>query len=175
VRDILQNHLLQVCALLLMDEPSSWSAEDVAAEKERTLRLISPLEPEDTLLAQYEGYKEEPGVADDSVACTYAACVLHMDCDRWRGVPLLLKAGKGLDTSATTARVHFRSTTPGDTGSALTFYVQPNPGYSISVPILTDTSSANENSFEAADFAYRYKGMYDDCAHLYLHLPLIIL
>ena len=122
-----QNHLLQVVALLLMDAPRSQSAKDLSESKTRLLRAIRPLRHEDLVLGQYAGYRQETGVPSASNAATFAACVLHVDSDRWRDVPVLLKAGKGLCASGTFARVHYRA----EGEAHFTLRVQPNPGYSL--------------------------------------------
>ena len=112
-------------ALLLMDAPRSPSAEDLSASKTALLQAILPLRPEDLVLGQYAGYRQEAGVPSTSNAATYAACVLFVNNDRWRGVPILLKAGKGQVASGTFARVHYRAG-----GEAhLTLRVQPDPGF----------------------------------------------
>ena len=126
-RSLSKNHLLQVVALLLMDAPRSLSAQDLSVRKTELIRAILPLRDEDLVLGQYAGYRQEAGVPPTSNAATYAACVLHIDNERWRGVPVLLRAGKGLVASGTFARVHYRA----DGESHLTLRVQPDPGYSM--------------------------------------------
>ena len=118
-----------------MDRPASSAAEDVSRSKAALLRTIRPLRPEDLVLGQYSRYREEEGVAPHSNASTFAACVLSLNSERWSGVPVLMRAGKGLRASGTFVRVHFKGGTwsEGGTGGVLTLRVQPDPGYSLAV------------------------------------------
>ncbi|KAA1466387.1 glucose-6-P dehydrogenase [Dentipellis sp. KUC8613] len=101
IRDILQNHLLQVLSILTMERPVSFAAEDIRDEKVKVLRAIPPIERSDTLLGQYVSANGKPGYLDDdtvpknSVCPTYAATTLWINNPRWEGVPFILKAGKG--------------------------------------------------------------------------------
>ncbi|KAJ7638830.1 glucose-6-phosphate 1-dehydrogenase [Roridomyces roridus] len=102
IRDVLQNHLLQVLSILTMERPVSFSAEDIRDEKVKVLRCIPPIAQEDTLLGQYVGADGKPGYLDDdtvprgSVCPTFAATTLWINNPRWEGVPFILKAGKGI-------------------------------------------------------------------------------
>ncbi|GAB2831953.1 glucose-6-phosphate dehydrogenase [Actinocorallia aurea] len=107
LRDVVQNHLLQMLAYFVMDTPRSGSPEDVLAERTRALRAIRTVLPEDYLNGQYEGYRGTEGVAPDSDTETYAALRLYIDTDRWAGVPFALRAGKSLAASATEIAVEF--------------------------------------------------------------------
>lgn len=115
IRDIMQNHLLQMLALLAMEPPVSLSAEDIRDEKVKLLRAISPLAAEDFATGQYtakdaksKGYLEDDGVPEDSVTPTYASCVMHINNARWDGVPFLMRAGKALDERKTEIRIQFK-------------------------------------------------------------------
>jgi glucose-6-phosphate 1-dehydrogenase len=101
VRDVIQNHMLQVLALLTMDAPSERSPEALRDEKARLLKSIAPLAPSDAVRGQFTGYRDESGVAPDSTVETFAAVKLHVDSWRWAGVPFLIRAGKCLPTTAT--------------------------------------------------------------------------
>ncbi|MBS1869981.1 MAG: glucose-6-phosphate dehydrogenase [Actinobacteria bacterium] len=101
IRDVIQNHMLQVLALLTMDAPVERSAEALRDEKARLLKSIAPLRPADVVRGQFRGYRDEPGVASDSEVETFAAVRLHVDSWRWAGVPFLIRAGKRLPTTAT--------------------------------------------------------------------------
>ncbi len=109
VRDVVQNHLLQVLALCGMEAPASFRAEDVRDEKFKLLRSIRPLGPDDVLLGQYRGYRDEEGVAKSSRTPTYAALRVHVDNWRWQGVPFYIRAGKGLKRRTTEVAVTFQS------------------------------------------------------------------
>jgi glucose-6-phosphate 1-dehydrogenase len=101
VRDVIQNHMLQVLALLTMDAPVERTAESLRDEKARLLKSIAPLAPADVVRGQFRGYRDEPGVAPDSTVETFAAVKLHVDSWRWADVPFLIRAGKQLPTTAT--------------------------------------------------------------------------
>ncbi len=101
IRDVIQNHMLQVLALLTMDAPAERSPEALRDEKARLLKSIAPLAPADVVRGQFEGYRDEAGVAPDSTVETYAAVKLHVDSWRWADVPFVIRAGKCLPTTAT--------------------------------------------------------------------------
>jgi len=101
IRDVVQNHMLQVLVQLLMDAPSGTDPESVRDEKVRVFRAIRPLTPEDVVRGQYRGYRQEGGVASDSQVETFAVVRLHIDTWRWSGVPFFIRAGKRLPLTAT--------------------------------------------------------------------------
>ena len=115
VRDIMQNHLLQVLALLAMEPPVSLHAEDIRDEKVKCLRAINPLTADDFATGQYaakdshsKGYLEDGEVSQNSHTPTFASCVMHINNARWAGVPFLMRAGKALDDRKTEIRIQFR-------------------------------------------------------------------
>ncbi|XP_057454462.1 glucose-6-phosphate 1-dehydrogenase, chloroplastic-like isoform X1 [Lotus japonicus] len=118
IRDIMQNHLLQILALFAMEPPVSLDAEDIRNEKVKVLRSMRPLQLENVVTGQYKGHskggKSYPGYADDpsvpkgSLTPTFAAAALFIDNARWDGVPFLMKAGKALHTKRAEIRVQFR-------------------------------------------------------------------
>jgi glucose-6-phosphate 1-dehydrogenase len=112
IRDVIQNHLLQIVSYLAMEAPSSTYAEAIRDEQAKVLRTVRPLRPEDTVLGQFRGYRDEPGVAKDSRMGTYAAVRLHVDSWRWQGVPFVVRAGKGLAKTATEVFVELRGAPP---------------------------------------------------------------
>ncbi|MFL5817991.1 MAG: glucose-6-phosphate dehydrogenase [Conexibacter sp.] len=101
IRDVIQNHMLQVLALLTMDAPVERTHEALRDEKARLMKSIAPLRPADVVRGQFRGYRDEPGVAPDSTVETFAAVKLHVDSWRWADVPFLIRAGKQLPTTAT--------------------------------------------------------------------------
>ncbi|MFL6591353.1 MAG: glucose-6-phosphate dehydrogenase, partial [Luteimonas sp.] len=101
IRDVVQNHLLQVVALLAMDAPISDDVTAIQAEKLRLFRAMRPLEPGNLVRGQFRGYRDEPGVAKDSNVETFAAMRLEIDTWRWAGVPFYIRAGKSLPLTAT--------------------------------------------------------------------------
>ena len=108
IRDVIQNHLLQVTALLAMEPPSRQDHEAVRDEKARILKATRPLDPANTVRGQFQGYLEEPGVAKDSTVETYAAVRLHIDTWRWADVPFFIRAGKALPVTTTEVYVELK-------------------------------------------------------------------
>ena len=108
IRDVVQNHLLQVIALLAMDAPAGHEPEAMAAEKLRLFRAMRPLDPDEVVRGQFAGYRDEKGVAKDSDVETFVALRLHIDTWRWAGVPFYIRTGKCLPISATEVTVTLR-------------------------------------------------------------------
>ena len=108
IRDVVQNHLLQVTALLAMDPPVTNDSESFRDEKARILRAMRPLDPAECVRGQYRGYREEPGVDPASQVETFAALRVHIDSWRWSGTPFYIRAGKRLPVSATEVLVELK-------------------------------------------------------------------
>ena len=108
IRDVVQNHLMQIVALLSLEPPVNIEGESLRDEKVKVLRAIRPLTAAQVVRGQYRGYREEPGVAADSQVETYAALALAIDSWRWSGVPFYLRAGKRLPVTATEVVVELR-------------------------------------------------------------------
>jgi glucose-6-phosphate 1-dehydrogenase len=108
IRDVMQNHLMQIVALLAMEPPVNTDGESLRDEKVKVLRAIRPANPAELVRGQFVGYRDEPGVAPDSRVETYAALALHIDSWRWSGVPLYMRAGKRLPVTATEVMVELR-------------------------------------------------------------------
>src|SRR5690606_11409702 len=108
IRDVLQNHLLQLVALLAMDAPIGRDPASIRDEKLRLFRAMRPLEPGHLVRGQFRGYREEPGVAEDSDVETFAALRLYIDTWRWSGVPFYIRAGKCLPITATQVMVDLK-------------------------------------------------------------------
>jgi glucose-6-phosphate 1-dehydrogenase len=108
VRDVVQNHLLQIVSYLAMEAPGGTRDEPIRDEQVRVLRNVRPLDPADAVFGQYRGYREEPNVAHDSRVPTYAAMCLHVDSWRWEGVPFYLRAGKRLASNVTEVTVELK-------------------------------------------------------------------
>ncbi len=109
IRDVVQNHLLQVLALLTCDAPTGTGLAAVRDEKARLLRAVRTLAPADVVRGQFDGYRDVEGVAPDSTVETYAAVRLWIDSWRWAGVPIFLRAGKCLPTTALEVVVQLES------------------------------------------------------------------
>ncbi|EOA19638.1 hypothetical protein CARUB_v10002988mg [Capsella rubella] len=118
IRDIMQNHLLQILALFAMETPVSLDAEDIRNEKVKVLRSMRPIQVEDVVIGQYKShtkggvtypaYTDDKTVPKGSLTPTFAAAALFIDNARWDGVPFLMKAGKALHTRSAEIRVQFR-------------------------------------------------------------------
>jgi glucose-6-phosphate 1-dehydrogenase len=152
LRDLVQNHMLQLLCLLCMEPPVSFSADEVRDEKVKVLHAIHPPAPGETVRAQYTrgvvggeevpGYLEEEGVPPDSQTETYAALRLEVDNWRWNGVPFYLRTGKRLARKVTEIAVvlkpvpHLAFEQDGSLGvqpNQLILHVQPNEGVSLSL------------------------------------------
>lgn len=107
-RDVLQNHLLQVLALIAMEPPSELTSQYMEDEKLKVFRAIDALEPHEIVRGQYVGYLDEKGVAPDSTTETFAAAIVHVDNWRWAGVPFYLRTGKNLKETILEVVVEFR-------------------------------------------------------------------
>lgn len=101
LRDVVQNHLLQVVANLAMEPPISGAGEALRDERIKVFKRMRPLTPDSILRGQFRGYRHEPGVAADSLVETFASLKIHLDSWRWAGVPFFIRAGKHLPVTAT--------------------------------------------------------------------------
>ena len=108
LRDVVQNHLMQVLGHLAMEPPVGNGSEALRDEKVKVFRAIRPLAAADVVRGQYDGYRSEPGVAPDSNVETFVALKLAIDSWRWAGVPFYLRAGKHLELTATEVFVKLR-------------------------------------------------------------------
>jgi len=108
VRDVVQNHMLQVVANLAMEPPVGAGSEPLRDEKIKVFRSIRPLTGHSLIRGQYRGYRSETGVVADSQVETFAAMRIHLDSWRWQGVPFFIRAGKHLPVSATEVVVRLR-------------------------------------------------------------------
>lgn len=118
IRDVVQNHLLQILSMIAMEQPVALDAQRVRDEKVKVLRSVPPVRLDDIVLGQYcegeadgghhHGYRDEQGVARDSVIPTYCAAKLHINNRRWDGVPFYLTAGKAVDQHHTLIQFQFR-------------------------------------------------------------------
>jgi glucose-6-phosphate 1-dehydrogenase len=108
VRDVIQNHLLQVVSYLAMEAPSAAYGEAIRDEQAKVLRTIRPMTVENMVRGQFRGYRDEPGVAKDSYMATYAALRMYVDSWRWEGVPFYVRAGKSLKMTCTEVSVELK-------------------------------------------------------------------
>jgi len=108
IRDVVQNHMLEVVALLTMGAPIGRDPDALRDEKERAFRAMRPLTPADVVRGQFRGYRKEKGVAADSKVETFAAVKLYVDTWRWAGVPFYIRAGKRMPVTATEVLVELK-------------------------------------------------------------------
>jgi len=130
IRDVVQNHLLQVISFLAMEPPTAMYVDSVRDEQAKIFRTIPPLSPAHIVRGQFHGYRDEPGVAPNSDVETFAAVRLEIDSWRWAGVPFLIRAGKCLPITATEVFVKLRkpplSTTGPEGRNYFRFRLGPN-------------------------------------------------
>jgi len=168
IRDVMQNHLMQILALISMEPPTSLSAEDIRSEKVKVLRSIEPVTRENIVIGQYKGKGDQPGyredrtVPEDSLTPTFAACALKIKNRRWDGVPFLLMCGKGLDERVAEIRIQFHEvpanlyTFASVTPNELVIRVQPNE--SIYFKIMNKVPGYGDRLTESQlDFTYKSK------------------
>jgi glucose-6-phosphate 1-dehydrogenase len=108
LRDVVENHLFQIVALLAMEPPAGSGVEALHDEKVKVFRMMRPLRPEDLVRGQFAGYRDEEGVAPDSDVETYAAVRLHIETWRWQGVPWYLRSGKCLAETVTEVLIQLK-------------------------------------------------------------------
>jgi glucose-6-phosphate 1-dehydrogenase len=108
VRDVLQNHMLQVVGMLAMEPPAGYTGRSLRNEKDKVFRCVRSLTPENLIRGQFRGYQAEEGVAPDSRVETFAAVQLGIDSWRWAGVPFYIRVGKHLPVTATEVVVTLR-------------------------------------------------------------------
>jgi glucose-6-phosphate 1-dehydrogenase len=109
IRDMVQNHLIQLLTLTAMEPPSAMNAKQLRDEKVKVLHAVRPIARSDGVWGQYEGYREEQGVDSQSLTPTFIALKLYLDNWRWRGVPFYLRSGKHLSANVTEITLQFRN------------------------------------------------------------------
>jgi glucose-6-phosphate 1-dehydrogenase len=136
IRDVVQNHLMQVLSNIAMEPPPGINIETARDEKVKVLKGIRALRPEDVVRGQFIGYQQEPGVKPDSQVETYAAVRLEINSWRWKGVPFFLRSGKCLPLSATEVNVKLKlppEIFPGILPLANYFRFRLSPSFAIGV------------------------------------------
>lgn len=182
IRDVMQNHLLQILALIAMEPPVSKSAEEIRNEKVKVLRSIQEIRREDIVLGQYvgnpdgkteserQGYLDDPTVPKGSNTPTFACAVLRIRNDRWDGVPFIMKSGKALNERKAEVRIQFKDVS-GDifdnkcARNELVIRVQPDeavylkistkqPGMNF-MPVETELDLTYKNRYDVIMLSYR--------------------
>jgi glucose-6-phosphate 1-dehydrogenase len=180
IRDVVQNHLLQVVALVAMEPPVGVDADALRDEVVKVLKAMPPASPDHVVRGQYRGYRDEEGVAPDSDVETFAALRLNVESWRWAGIPFYVRAGKKLAATATEIVVEFRSpprllfTPPGSSSphpNHMRFCLGPQEAVSLSLEVKAlgedlvsrPTDFANPpDAFGAGDAADPYERLLDD-------------
>jgi glucose-6-phosphate 1-dehydrogenase len=144
LRDVIQNHLFQIVALLAMEAPTGRDFGDVQSEKAKVFKAMRPLKPDDMARGQYAGYRQEPDVAKRSDVETFCALRLFIDSWRWDGVPWYLRSGKYLPDTATEILVELKpppqklfadATNPATRSNYLRFRVSPNAAVALAARV----------------------------------------
>jgi glucose-6-phosphate 1-dehydrogenase len=154
LRDVVQNHILQVLALVAMEPPAGNHPDSVRDKKLELFKAVRSAKPECYVRGQYEGYREVKGVAPDSATETFVALELAIDNWRWSGVPFFIRAGKEMPVKATEVSVVFKRPPPLGVGSGkrpgqnqMTIRIDPKPGARLRLL----AKKAGEEAFEPAD------------------------
>jgi glucose-6-phosphate 1-dehydrogenase len=166
VRDVIQNHLLQIVALLAMEPPAGDGADALRDEKVKVFRQIRTLDPSQMVRGQYRGYVDEAGVAPGSDVETFAALRFEIDSWRWSGVPWLIRSGKEMPVSATEAVVTFHEpprllfvdpASPAPQPNRIRFRISPTDGV---VLHLFSKEPGDRMVSEAVDLAVEYEQVF---------------
>ena len=168
LRDMFQNHLLQLLTLVTMEPPSPYTAETLRNEKVKVLSATRPIEPTNTVRGQYEGYQDAKGVAADSQTPTYAALKLYIDNWRWQGVPFYLRSGKALAKKQSEIAIVFKRPPLVMFGlvnnrfpNALSILVQPDEGIHLTFEAKVPDSS---QEMRTVDLEFHYRDAFPDRA-----------
>nr|CAD7443252.1 unnamed protein product [Timema bartmani] len=174
IRDVMQNHLLQILSLVAMEKPASVNPDDIRNEKVKVLRCIAPIVLEDSVLGQYIGdvngkedaklgYLDDPTVPKGSTTPTFALSVLKITSERWDGVPFILRCGKALNERKAEIRIQYKDV-PGDIFNGQPkrneLVIRVQPGEAVYVKLMTKTPGMTFDMEETElDLTYgsRYK------------------
>lgn len=166
LRDMFQNHLLQLLTLVGMEPPAPYDATQLRNEKVKVLAATRPIDPADVVLGQYDGYHDTPDVAASSKTPTFAALKLRVDNWRWAGVPFYLRSGKAMAARSSEISIEFRRPpyrpfgafqTP--TPNVLSIRIQPDEGVHLSF----DAKVPDEqHEIRSVDLAFHYRDAFED-------------
>jgi len=166
IRDVMQNHLIQILALVGMEPPVSLDAEDVRSEKVKLLRSVAPLVSQDLVIGQYTadksgknpGYLEDKTVPTGSITPTFAAASLHINNTRWKGTGFILKCGKALNERKAEVRIQFREPANGLFPSAAPneLVLRVQPGEAVYLKLISKKPGLNnDNTQVELDLSYK--------------------
>ncbi len=165
VRDMFQNHLLQLLSLVAMEPPTSFAADAVRNEKAKLLQAIRPLPLTDTVRAQYQGYRQAEGVKPGSQTPTYAALKLYVDNWRWHGVPFYLRSGKALTRKDSEIVIVFQKpphlmfndiVDEDFSSNVLSICIQPDEG----IHLRFEAKAPDSNRTNSVDMEFHYKSAF---------------
>lgn len=158
IKDVGQNHILQMLALIAMERPQKMKADHIRAERAKVLKNLAPIEKrnikQNVIRAQYEGYLNEDGVKRESRTETYFKIRAFVETERWEKVPFYIEAGKGLKEHEVLIRVHFKNDKEPEQKNVLTFAIQPDEGIDIVFWVKTP-GSATEAEPKTLSFKYK--------------------
>ncbi len=175
MRDMVQNHLLQLLSLIAMEPPSAFDADALRNEKVKVLQAARAVKLEDTVRGQYDGYRRADGVAPDSSTPTFAALKLFIDNWRWKDIPFYLRSGKAMRQKTTQVNIQFKRppnsifelTESGDhSRNMLSICIQPDEGIHLTIEAkIPDQQIAKsvdmelhyDNAFESEDLPDAYE------------------
>jgi glucose-6-phosphate 1-dehydrogenase len=192
VRDIVQNHMTQLLALVAMEPPNVFEADQIRDEKVKVMKAIAPIETDDVIFAQYEsgdireaavpGYLHEKGVPPESVTPTFVGIRLYVDSWRWQGIPFLLRTGKRLPGRFTRIAVTFRKPALcvfhgrrddcAMNPDVLLIILQPDEGFSLRFNV---RSPEEEATLDSQFLHFRYSDVYGELRDAYQTLIVDIL
>ncbi|CAN1321777.1 Glucose-6-phosphate 1-dehydrogenase 6, cytoplasmic [Linum perenne] len=175
IRDIIQNHLLQVLCLVAMEKPVSLKPEHIRDEKvkvcvfqipmrkkSQVLQSVLPIKDDEVVLGQYNGYRDDPTVPDHSNTPTFATVVLRIHNERWEGVPFILKAGKALNSRKAEIRIQFKDV-PGDIFKCTISNLTSQPSACSKLPLPMQVKQPGlEMSTVQSELDLSYKQRYQD-------------
>jgi glucose-6-phosphate 1-dehydrogenase len=168
LRDMFQNHLLQLLSMVAMEAPASFDADAIRNEKVKLLSSIRSIDPADTVFGQYEGYRETEGVYPNTQTPTFAALKLYIDNWRWKGVPFYLRSGKALKRKNTEIVIEFQKPPHlmfdfGDesmfTPNIISLCLQPNEGIHLKFGAKIPDS---DQEIRAVDMEFHYSSTFKD-------------
>ncbi|MEP4649698.1 MAG: glucose-6-phosphate dehydrogenase, partial [Ilumatobacter sp.] len=136
IDDVVQNHLLQMLAVLTMERPDDDSDEAYHTARSTLLATVVPFDPEVAVIGQYAGYRDLDDVDDDSQVETFVEARTTIDTDRWRDVPVTIRTGKALSSDSTVATITLRSPGPDLVENRIRFEVKPRASVAIDIGIL---------------------------------------
>jgi len=168
LRDMFQNHVLQLLMLVAMEAPASFDAEALRNEKVKVLKAIRPIQPDEAVLGQYEGYGQVDGVAPDSKTPTFAALKFHIDNWRWKHIPFYLRSGKALEHKVTKILVEFKEPphmmfdldpeSDKIARNILSLCIQPDEG----IHLQFEAKIPGKQAFKSVDMQFHYDDAFEE-------------